>query len=386
MGEIRVPVLVKAQRGAVQGHGLECQVGLGAAAAAASASAVGGRQGHGLQGVGGGHDRQGRQQVAGAPDHQQRGPWAAGFLGGRGRALLVLLRAVRALMLLDVAAEDEGVSGLEQALVAAEGLARGVLQLLVQVEIVLAFAAVAALVTVEGPLPGVHAHVLDELVGGLGQVTALVALVVVAQAMRAGVRLQLQLVGLHRLADPALVLHLVVGLHVALHGGGAVGGINAEWAPAGGGGEARTGEGQPCGVSGGTLPSCSPPRQPALGHPPGSETRPGPCPTRPCRLLGTLGGSAADRAIPWPAWGRGSPGCTGGCQPPRKGSRASAGLGGHPAKLFSPPVPAPPPGPSEPSPPPTGQGRGLTLKTSPLDGSNTKNRLFMHHTKHTQKG
>lgn len=229
MGEIRVPVLVKAQRGAVQGHGLECQVGLGAAAA----SAVGGRQGHGLQGVGGGHDRQRRQQVAGAPDHQQRGPGAAGVLGGRGRALLVLLRAVRALVLLDVAAEDEGVSGLEQALFAAEGLARGVLQLLVQVEIVLAFAAVAALVTVEGPLPGVHAHVLDELVGGLGQVAALVALVVVAQAMRAGVRLQLQLVGLHRLADPALVLHLVVGLHVALHGGGAVGGINAEWAPRG---------------------------------------------------------------------------------------------------------------------------------------------------------
>lgn len=227
MGEIRVPVLVKAQRGAVQGHGLECQVGLGAAAA------VGGRQGHGLQGVGGGHDRQRRQQVAGAPDHQQRGPGAAGFLGGRGWALLVLLRAVRALMLLDVAAEDEGVSGLEQALFAAEGLARGVLQLLVQVEIVLAFAAVAALVTVEGPLPGVHAHVLDELVGGLGQVAALVALVVVAQAMRSGVRLQLQLVGLHRLADPALVLHLVVGLHVALHGGGAVGGITAEWAPRG---------------------------------------------------------------------------------------------------------------------------------------------------------
>lgn len=128
-------------------------------------------------------------------------------------------------------AEDKRVCGLEQALSAAEGLAGGMLQLLVQIEIVLALAAVAALVTVEGPLPGVHAHMLDELVGRLRQVAALVTLVVVAQAMLAGVRLQLQLVGLHRLADPALVLHLVVGLEVALHGSRAVGGINAEWAP-----------------------------------------------------------------------------------------------------------------------------------------------------------
>lgn len=135
-------------------------------------------------------------------------------------------------MLLHVAAEDKRVCGLEQALSAAEGLAGGVLQLLVQVKIVLALAAVAALVTVEGPLPGVHAHVLDELVGRLRQVAALLTLVVVAQAMLAGVRLQLQLVGLHCLADPALVLHLVVGLEVALHGSRAVGGINAEWAPA----------------------------------------------------------------------------------------------------------------------------------------------------------
>lgn len=48
--------------------------------------------------------------------------------------------------------------------------------------------------------------------------------------------------------------------------------------------------------------------------------------------------------------------------------------------------PSSPPGPLEPSPPPTGHNRGLTLTTSPLDGSNTKNRRFMHHTKHTQKG
>lgn len=184
--------------------------------------------------MGSGHNRQGRQEIPGAPDHQERGPRAGRFLGGWTQALLVLLGAVPTLVLLDVAAEDERVCGLEQALFAAEGLAWGVLQLLVQVEIVLALAAVAALVTVEGPLPGVDAHVLDELVGGLGQVAALVALVVVAQAVLPGVRLQLQLVGLHRLADPALVLHLVVGLEVALHGSGAVGGINAEWAPAGG--------------------------------------------------------------------------------------------------------------------------------------------------------
>lgn len=148
-----------------------------------------------------------------------------------------------ALVLLDVAAEDERVGGLEQALGAAEGLAGRVLQLLVQVEIVLALAAVAALVTVEGPLPRVHPHMLDELVGRLGQVAALVALVVVAQAVRPRVRLQLQLVGLHRLADAAFVLQLVVGLEVALHGGGAIGGVNAERAPAvGWGGEAKQGK------------------------------------------------------------------------------------------------------------------------------------------------
>lgn len=219
---------------------------------------MGSRQGHGLQSVRGGHDRQGRQEVPGAPDDEQRGPGAGWFLGGRTQALLVLVGAVPTLVLLDVAAEDERVCGLEQALFAAEGLAWGVLQLLVQVEIVLALAAVAALVTVEGPLPGVHTHMLDELVGGLGQVAALVALVVVAEAMLPGVRLQLQLVGLHRLADPALVLHLVVGLEVALHGSGAVGGINAEWAPGGGSGDRK---GQPdrfCHGPASTLPTGHP--------------------------------------------------------------------------------------------------------------------------------
>lgn len=149
------------------------------------------RKGHSLQSLGGGHDRQGRQEVPGAPNDKQRGPGAGWFPGGWTQALLVLLRAVPTLVLLDVAAEDERVCGLEQALFAAEGLAWGVLQLLVQVEIVLALAAVAALVTVEGPLPGVDAHVLDELVGRLGQVAALVTLVVVAEAMLPGVRLQL---------------------------------------------------------------------------------------------------------------------------------------------------------------------------------------------------
>jgi hypothetical protein len=64
---------------------------------------------------------------------------------------------------------------------------------------------------------------------------------------------------------------------------------------------------------------------------------------------------------------------------PHEGSRDVPGE----SKLASPPAP---PGPSRPSPPPAGHGRGLNLLTSPLDGSNTKNRLFMHHTKHTQKG
>lgn len=54
---------------------------------------------------------------------QQRAPGGRCFLGRPGRAPLVLLRAVRALMLLGRAAEDEGVSGLEQAPFVAEGLA-----------------------------------------------------------------------------------------------------------------------------------------------------------------------------------------------------------------------------------------------------------------------
>lgn len=134
-------------------------------------------------------------------------------------------------MLLHMAAEDKRVGSLEQALVAAESLARSMLQFLVQVEIVFAFAAVAALVTVKRALTSVDTHVFDQLVGGLGQVATLVALVMVAKAVFSDVHLQLQLIGFHCLADPTFVLHLVVSLQVALHRCGAVSGVDAEWAP-----------------------------------------------------------------------------------------------------------------------------------------------------------
>lgn len=93
-------------------------------------------------------------------------------------------------MFLEVAAEDEGVCGGERALLAAEGLARRVLQLFVQVEVVLALAAIRTAVAVEGPLACVHTHMLDQLVGRLGQVATLLALVVVPQAVPAHVGLQ----------------------------------------------------------------------------------------------------------------------------------------------------------------------------------------------------
>lgn len=134
-------------------------------------------------------------------------------------------------MLLHVAAEDKRVGSLEQALVTAESLAWSMLQFLVQVEIVFAFAAVAALVTVKRALAGVDTHVFNQLVGGLGQVATLVALVMVAKAVFSDVHLQLQLICFHCLADPTLVLHLVVSLQVALHRCGAVSGVDAERAP-----------------------------------------------------------------------------------------------------------------------------------------------------------
>lgn len=136
-----------------------------------------------------------------------------------------------ALVFLEVAAEDEGVRGGESALSAAESLARRVLQLLVQVEVVLALAAVGAAVAVEGPLARVHAHMLDELVGRFGQVAALLALVVVAQAVAPHVRLQRGLVRPQSLADAAAVLHLTVRLQMALHGRWTIGGVDAKRAP-----------------------------------------------------------------------------------------------------------------------------------------------------------
>lgn len=131
-------------------------------------------------------------------------------------------------MLFNVAAVDKRVGGGERALGAAEGLSRRVFEPFVEVEIVLAFAAVAAAVAVERPLTGVHAHMLDELVGCFGEISALLALVVVAQAMSARVPFQLCLIGPHGLADAAAVLHLVVRLQVALHCGWPVGGVDAE--------------------------------------------------------------------------------------------------------------------------------------------------------------
>lgn len=136
-----------------------------------------------------------------------------------------------ALVLLEVAAVDERVRGGEGAAGAAEGLPGGVFEALVQVEVVLALAAVAAAVAVEGPLARVHAHMLDQLVGRLGQVAALLAAVVVAQAVGARVPLQLRLAGPRRLADAAAVLRLAVRLQVALHGCRPVGGVDAERAP-----------------------------------------------------------------------------------------------------------------------------------------------------------
>ena len=135
------------------------------------------------------------------------------------------------LVLLEVSAEDEGVRGGEGTEAAAVALARGVLQALVQIEVVLALAAVAAAVAAEGPLACVHAHVLDQLVGRLGEVAALLAAVVVAQPVGTRVPLQLGLVCPHRLADAAAVLRLAVGLQVALQGRGPAGGVHTEWAP-----------------------------------------------------------------------------------------------------------------------------------------------------------
>lgn len=134
-------------------------------------------------------------------------------------------------MFLEVAAKDKRVCGGERALLAAKSLAWRVLQLLVQVEVVLALAAIGAAVAVEGPLARVYTHMLDELVGRFGQVATLLALVVVAEAVSPHVRLQRGLVRPQSLADAAAVLHLTVRLQVALHGRWTIGGIDAKRAP-----------------------------------------------------------------------------------------------------------------------------------------------------------
>lgn len=190
---------------------------------------AGDRQGDRLQGLRGGqvHERTGAPAVpAPAPTSLQKArvwrTWPSlTFLGA----------PLPALVLFNMAAVDKRVSGGERAQGASEGLSRCMLEPLVEVEIVLAFAAVAAAVAVERPLAGVHTHMLDELVGCFGEVAALLALVVVAQAVSARVPFQLCLIAPHGLADAAAILHLVVRLQVALHGGWPVGGVDAERAP-----------------------------------------------------------------------------------------------------------------------------------------------------------
>lgn len=146
-------------------------------------------------------------------------------------ALAFLRASLSALVLFNMSAVDKRVGGGKWALAAAEGLSRRMFESFVEVEIVLAFAAVAAAVAVERPLTGVHAHMLDELVGRFGEIAALLALVVVSQAVSARVPFQLCLIGPHGLADTAAVLHLVVRLQVALHSDWPVGGVDAERAP-----------------------------------------------------------------------------------------------------------------------------------------------------------
>ncbi len=190
---------------------------------------AGDRQGDGLQGLRGRqvHEWTGTTAVpAAAPASLQKArvwrTWPS---------LTFVSAPLPALVLFNMAAVDERVSGGERALGATEGLSRCMLEPLVEVEIVLAFAAIAAAVAVERPLAGVHTHMLDELIGCFGEVAALLALVVVAQAVSARVPFQLCLIGPHSLADTAAILHLVVRLQVALHGGWPVGGVDAERAP-----------------------------------------------------------------------------------------------------------------------------------------------------------
>lgn len=81
-----------------------------------------------------------------------------------------------------------------------------VLDLAVQAQTVPPLGAVGAQVAGERPLPGVHAHVLHQLVGCPRQVAAAVALVLVALAMTLEVNQQLLLPWKRPLADAAAML------------------------------------------------------------------------------------------------------------------------------------------------------------------------------------
>lgn len=195
----------------------------------------GGRRGYGRRSVGtevGRRRRRRRQQTRDGQRYrlqslrggqaQERARSTAGIgaeRAWRSRRVPVLLDAgLPSLVFPDVAAVDEGVGGGEGAAGAPQLVAWCMFEPLVQVQVVLALAAVGAAVAVKGALARVHAPVLDQLVGRLGQVAALLAAVVVAQAVGAHVPLQLGPARPRRLADAAAVLHLVVRLQVALHG------------------------------------------------------------------------------------------------------------------------------------------------------------------------
>lgn len=92
-----------------------------------------------------------------------------------------------------------------------------VLDLAVQAQTVPPLGAVGAQVAGERPLPGVHAHVLHQLVGCPCQVAAAVALVLVALAMTLEVNQQLLLPWKRPLADAAAMLGGAI-LRLGCHG------------------------------------------------------------------------------------------------------------------------------------------------------------------------
>lgn len=161
----------------------------------------------------------------------------------------------------------------------------------------------------------------------------------------------------------------------------------------GGGGEAMTGRVSRTGSAAAPLLPSSPasPHRP-LPRPLRTQ-KASPAPAQPCRLSGgfkrTLLALSAHRAVPAKEelWQRtlgllwGSPGWMSEHQPTGRGAEKGGGI----SKRLLPSV-LPTHSPRSPPRSPPRHSRGLNLMTSPLDGSNTKNRLFMHHTKHTQKG